>query len=121
MNTFGFLHVNLPPDTRNRKYFSRGVWCHLAENGRKLRMAAGVAVAVIVTLGCTSIVMACPTCKDALAHSDPAQQRMVAGYFYSILFMMSVPFLLVGSFCGYAYMLVRRDRNASPAAPTRHK
>lgn len=35
---------------------------------------------------------------------------MVAGYFYSILFMMSMPFILVGVFGGYAYLIVRRAR-----------
>lgn len=78
-----------------------------------------MALAMGLALGCASVVVACPTCKEALADSDPAHQRMVAGYFYSILFMMSVPFLLVGSFSGYAYMLVRRARAADSAAQTR--
>ncbi|MFV2069319.1 MAG: hypothetical protein ACC645_20335, partial [Pirellulales bacterium] len=49
-------------------------------------------------------------CKNALVENDPAHQSMVAGYFYSILFMMSMPFLLLGSFGSYAYLLVRRSR-----------
>jgi hypothetical protein len=32
----------------------------------------------------------CPTCKDQLAN-DPAAQSLVRGYFYSILFMLSMP------------------------------
>lgn len=57
-----------------------------------------------------SFAAACPTCKNALVENDPAHQSMVAGYFYSILFMMSMPFILLGSFGSYAYLLVRRSR-----------
>jgi len=57
-----------------------------------------------------AVAVACPTCQNALAQNDPVHQSLVAGYFYSILFMMSMPFLLVGTFGSYAYLLVRRSR-----------
>ena len=62
-------------------------------------MAAGA-------LLCADAVQACPTCKAALA----GHEYIVRGYFWSIVFMMSMPFLLVGLFSAYFYMLVRRAR-----------
>ena len=59
---------------------------------------------------------ACPTCKDGLAESDPGTQAMAAGYFYSILFMMSMPFLIIGTFGSFAYLSVRRAREAEAQA-----
>ena len=61
---------------------------------------------------------ACPTCKDSIAQNDPQHQRMVKGYFYSILFMMSTPFVVVGTFGTMAYVSIRRargQRNAEQA------
>ena len=59
---------------------------------------------------------ACPTCKDAIAQNDPQHQAMVKGYFYSILFMMSMPFVVLGTFGGMAYLSVKRARQNSPVA-----
>lgn len=73
------------------------------------------ALGALLIAAWTAAATACPTCKLALAESDPVHQRMVAGYFYSILFMMSAPFILLGSFCTYAYILVRRARKARSA------
>ena len=44
--------------------------------------------------------LACPTCKQALAENGQSQDGLVRGYFWSILFMMSMPFLI---FCGMGY------------------
>jgi hypothetical protein len=38
---------------------------------------------------------------------------VVRGYFWSILFMMSMPFAVLGSFSGYLYLLVRQARSAA--------
>ena len=45
-------------------------------------------------------VLACPTCRQALAENGQSQDGLVQGYFWSILFMMSMPFLI---FSGLAY------------------
>jgi uncharacterized membrane protein len=55
---------------------------------------------------------ACPTCKDGLAENDPSSQAMAAGYFYSILFMMAMPFVIIGTFGSFAYLSVRKARQA---------
>ncbi|QDT00178.1 hypothetical protein [Adhaeretor mobilis] len=66
-----------------------------------------ICVAVVVLLA--DLAEACPTCKDSIAENDPAAKSMAAGYFYSILFMMSMPFLILGSFVSFAYWSIRRS------------
>jgi hypothetical protein len=57
---------------------------------------------------------ACPSCKVALANEN-GKGDLVKGMFYSILFMLSMPFAIFGSFSGYFYMLVRRARRQQEA------
>lgn len=76
----------------------------LAASMSKLTFIAAI-VALAVFAGET---LACPTCKDGIAESDPAARQMAAGYFYSILFMMSMPFAILGTFGIAAYRSVRR-------------
>jgi hypothetical protein len=82
--------------------------------GRVSRIAVAL-VACAALLCLAAAAEACPTCKDSLA-GDPIQEGMVRGYFYSILFMMSMPFVILGSFGGYAYFTVRRARRARQGA-----
>ena len=58
---------------------------------------------------------ACPNCKQALAN-DPAQAGLVRGFFWSILFMVSMPFVLLGGLSAYFYWEVCRARRAATAA-----
>jgi heme/copper-type cytochrome/quinol oxidase subunit 2 len=53
--------------------------------------------------------LACPTCKQALAENGQSQDGLVRGYFWSILFMMSMPFLI---FCGMGYYFGSQVRRA---------
>ena len=61
-------------------------------------------------------VLACPTCKDGIAESDPASEAQARGYFYSILFMMAMPFVIIGTFGGAAYYSIRRAREQQGGA-----
>ncbi len=70
---------------------------------------------VLVLLVTASEVFACPTCKDGLSENDPAGQAQAAGFFYSILFMMAMPFVLIGTFGGAAYFSIRRAREQQDA------
>jgi uncharacterized membrane protein len=79
---------------------------------RVIVMAACVALLV----GIASVASACPTCKDGIAQNDPQHQSLVAGYFYSIIFMMSMPFIILTSFGTFAYRSVRRARAQGDAA-----
>lgn len=50
---------------------------------------------------------ACPTCKEGLNEDGG---NLVRGYFWSIMFMMSMPFLILGSLSCMFYLDVRRAR-----------
>jgi Na+-driven multidrug efflux pump len=65
------------------------------------------ALAFVLVLG--GVALACPTCKDQLAH-DPASANIARGYAYSIVFMLSMPPLIFGSLCAYFYWEVRKAR-----------
>jgi hypothetical protein len=76
----------------------------------RLRPWLPLAAALLLVPLLEAVAAACPTCKDALSTSDPARANLVRGYFYSILFMMSMPFVLLGTFGSYMYFEVRRAR-----------
>lgn len=68
------------------------------------------AIILLVVLMLSVDVMACPTCKNGMSGADPVSAARASGYFYSILFMMSMPFLIVGTFGGAAYLSIKRAR-----------
>ena len=72
---------------------------------------ACVLVACLLVLVLADSLLACPTCKDNLA-ADPDAANLVRGYFWSILFMMSMPFLILGGLSSYFYWEVRKARAA---------
>lgn len=66
-----------------------------------------VVVMVLVVIAVSAdVVSACPTCKNSVA----GYEHLVQGYFWSIVFMMSMPFILLTSFSAYFYYLVRKAR-----------
>lgn len=77
-------------------------------------LACGIALAVVVLLA--SDAFACPTCKEGIAENDPHAQSMAAGYYYSILFMMSMPFIILTTFGSFAYRSVKRAQAERDAA-----
>ncbi len=84
------------------------------------RIVLPLLVFVVISFTATEV-LACPTCKDGIAENDPASAAMAKGYFYSILFMMAMPFLILGTFGSAAYLSIRRARAQqtadSPALP----
>lgn len=70
---------------------------------------------IVLVLFVTSEGWACPTCKDGVS-TGANHQGMVKGYFFSILFMMSMPFFILSAMCTYFYFLVRRARAESATA-----
>jgi heme/copper-type cytochrome/quinol oxidase subunit 2 len=84
-------------------------------NGLRRTIVIGLALAFVVLPA--GIAMACPTCKDSLAH-DPASANLVRGYAYSILFMLSMPPLIFSGLSAYFYWEVRKAkaREAAKAA-----
>ena len=85
---------------------------------RGCRLLASVAVALVLVILLESAAQACPGCKNAIGNQDPGHGDIVSGYFWSILFMMSMPFTLLGTFSGYLYLQVRKARQQLVNDPT---
>ena len=66
-----------------------------------------ILLATLLLFAMTGWVTACPTCKESVAENGG---NLVQGYFWSILFMMSMPFLILSGMCGMFYLDVRRAR-----------
>jgi uncharacterized paraquat-inducible protein A len=81
-----------------------------------VRIAMMIAVCMVALVAATDV-WACPTCKDGIAGNDPVSQATAAGYFYSILFMMAMPFVIIGTFGSAAYLSIRRAREAQSSQP----
>jgi p-aminobenzoyl-glutamate transporter AbgT len=78
-----------------------------------------VAVAAFV-LCATADAWACPNCREALA-DDPRGLGLATGFYYSIIFMMSMPFIVMGTLVSVAYRTVQRSKGEQgemPAAET---
>lgn len=75
-----------------------------------------VALVLMSTMVWYAAAEACPGCADAQAGQGAERSGIVQGYMLSIMFMMSVPFILVGSFGTYVYLHVRRTRLAAEQA-----
>src|SRR6187401_3420779 len=81
---------------------------------RQTLLAAVVMTVALVSW--TATASACPGCKEATSEQS---QNLARGFSYSILFMMPIPFLILGSFGGYVYYTVRRrDREEAAASKT---
>ncbi len=53
---------------------------------------------------------ACPNCKEAVSNDPEQSQGLKDGYSYSILFMVAMPFLLLGTGTGMAVRAARRGQ-----------
>ena len=68
-----------------------------------------IALALALLLVFADAALACPTCRENLA-ADPEAANIVRGYFYSILFMLSMPPLILSGLSLYCYYEVRKAR-----------
>lgn len=75
-------------------------------------------VAVIVATA--SVASACPSCEQALG-ADASQGDLAKGLYYSILFMMSMPFAIIGAFAGLAYRAVKREQRRKEAEAAQNR
>ena len=81
---------------------------------RVLNPAVLALFAALAVLCLADIAYACPGCKESLSGS---QANLARGFYYSILFMMSMPFLILGGVGGYFYWQIRKARAAlAPAS-----
>jgi len=58
------------------------------------------------------VAQACPNCKNAIAENAAGGTGgdIARGFYYSILFMMSMPYILLGSLGCLAYVSIRRAK-----------
>lgn len=70
-----------------------------------------VALVLIVFLLIPDIASACPNCKEA--YIDDGQSSVSSGFNRSILFMMAVPFLVVGTFALRLWVAQRKRDDES--------
>jgi len=105
----GQLHAEQYRTVGYRTTRHRSVWF------ASFRLVLSLVVFATLLMVATDV-FACPTCKDGIAESDPASQAQAAGYFYSILFMMAMPFVLLGTLGGAAYVSIRRARETQADA-----
>ena len=78
------------------------------------KLVAITAAVLLVWLLFDQTALACPTCKDGMSHGN--ESNMMQGYFWSIIFMMSMPFLILASLATYFYLQIRKARAAALAA-----
>ena len=74
-------------------------------------------VAVLLAVLVPAFVAACPLCKDAKADTDYAggTASLPHGFYYSILLMVSAPFLVVGGLVFRIWLARRRMAAIVPA------
>jgi hypothetical protein len=71
-------------------------------------LAAAASIMALAVIFCaTGVAWACPGCKDALAANGAGTAR---GFYWSILFMLCMPYAILGTVGGYFYLEVRRAR-----------
>jgi hypothetical protein len=80
-----------------------------------LNRLASALVAVLLVVAVATAANACPTCAEGVAQNDPHGQSIAAGYYYSILFMMSMPYLLLTTLGTCAYRLVKKAQTQQAA------
>jgi len=63
------------------------------------RILLSFAAALLIGLAAPNIASACPNCSGAVAEDESKADsgRLAAGYSKSILFMMAMPFALIGT------------------------
>ena len=78
---------------------------------------ARIVIVVLVALVLLPVLLsACPLCKDALEDKTTGlTNELGRGFYYSILLMVSAPFLVVGGLAFRIYRMRRRQRIDSRA------
>jgi uncharacterized membrane protein len=77
-----------------------------------------LAVVAILLVVLPAVVAACPLCKDAKSDADYAggTASLPSGFYYSILFMVTAPFVVLGALVLRIVLARRRLRSAADAS-----
>ena len=79
----------------------------------RIQLILALFIVAVALFAFPAVGEACPTCKDGMAEGGgPHSANMVQGYFYSILFMMAMPFLIVGGLSALFYWEIVKARRA---------
>jgi hypothetical protein len=62
-----------------------------------MRQIRGITSLLILLFGLTVPVEACPNCKEAVSAQPSELAGMARGYNWSVLFMIAVPFTMLGT------------------------
>lgn len=74
------------------------------------RFALAATLTVVTLLGPAGVASACPNCKEAVGAQPEEAGKARDGYYYSILLMMSMPFLLFGTGAFFVARAVKRGQ-----------
>ena len=80
-----------------------------------------VLAAVLVAVLLPALASACPLCKDAKSDADylGGSASLPKGFYYSILLMVSAPFVVMGGFALRIYLARRRNSGSALSCPHR--
>jgi hypothetical protein len=85
---------------------------------RTLIVALALVAVLAMMLTMATVASACPTCKEGVDASDPNHKSLALGFYYSILFMMSMPYILLGTLGFVAYNSVKKAKAQQEAEAT---
>lgn len=74
---------------------------------RGTRLVLAIALVLLLWQAVPGRAVACPNCKEAVAAQPHEVAAMARGYNWSVLFMVSVPFLMIGT---GAFLVTRAAR-----------
>jgi hypothetical protein len=82
------------------------------------RAARFVLIGVLIAVLVPALLSACPSCKDAKSDTDypGGSASLPKGFYYSILLMVTAPFVVVGGMALRIYLARRRGRGHSALA-----
>ena len=85
----------------------------------KISKSSLLLAVVVAALASAEVAFGCPTCGNSIEHSGG---NLAEGFYWSILFMMSMPFVILGGLSLLCWLEIRKARRAAEtAAATAHQ
>ena len=78
-------------------------------------LRVGFVAVALASLALVETASACPTCGNSIEHSGG---NLAEGFFYSIVFMMSMPFVVFGGLALLCWLEIRKARRSANLAAT---
>ncbi|MDX1964917.1 MAG: hypothetical protein SFX18_17335 [Pirellulales bacterium] len=74
------------------------------------RGALRLLLTAFLALGLATAALACPNCKDGLQSQDPQENNYARGFGYSVMFMLSMPALILTGWGVAIYRMVQAEK-----------